>query len=247
MNNNLISQPRPRPYHNNLHGPRAQSEGTYEKRKNSRDRPRSQPIQPSTNIFINYIPSEFTEDDLYRLCSEYGTIICSKIMINLETGQSKCFGFVRYATLDQARAAINGLQGKIIGTKKLLAKFAESKEKSEQQSLTIYIKHLPLSITQQDVFNIFSQFGTVLQVTPHNIFLKEPQFWRCMVQFEKLECASAAIHAMNNKIIAVGTRPIHVRYADEKRLSIPIPTITPPHSSLISQNERQLHPNFLFI
>jgi hypothetical protein len=36
------------------------------------------------------IPSDFTEADL---CAEYGTIICRKIMINLDTGEGKCFGF----------------------------------------------------------------------------------------------------------------------------------------------------------
>lgn len=247
MNSDFVSSPRARPHYNNSHGPRAQSEGMNDKRKKTQERPRSQPIEPSTNIFINYIPPEFTEEDLHRLCSEYGTIICSKIMINLETGQSKCFGFVRFETLDQARAAINGLQGKIIGSKKLLAKFAQSKEKAERESLTIYIKHLPLFITQEDIFHIFSQFGNILQVVKHNIDLKEPQFWRCIVQYEKIEYAAAAIHAMNNKIIAEGTRPIHVRYADESRLSLPLPLITPSNSASFQSNERQYLPSFLFL
>ncbi|OHT07618.1 hypothetical protein TRFO_24201 [Tritrichomonas foetus] len=215
-----------------------------------KNRPRSTNIEPSTNVFINYIPAEFTEGDLRELCSQYGDIVCSKIMINLETGQSKCFGFVRFATLQQAQQAIRGLNGRQIGSKRLLAKYAESREKQEKVSTMIYIKRLPTSIDGNYVAQLFSRFGHIQQMTPHILDTVDPQFWRCFIRYTTFEEAASAIASMNNQIIAACSRPIHVRYADETRLSgtfLPqFSEIQIPGPSMIDEtDERQLLPSFL--
>lgn len=182
-------------------------------------RPRSQVIEPSPNVFINYIPPNFTEADLKALCSQYGEIVSSKIMINLDTGQSKCFGFVKMKNIAQATAVIRAIDGMTIGNKKLLAKYAESQEKREKISTMLYIKRLPMSVNQETVRQLFSRYGEILQVSPHAVDSIEPQYWRCFVQFATTSQATEAMNAMNNQIIVEGTRPIHVRYADESRLS----------------------------
>ncbi|KAH0795801.1 sex-lethal isoform X5 [Histomonas meleagridis] len=193
--------------------------GAYQRPHGSRSRPCSTNIEPSTNVFINYIPAEFTEKDLQDLCSQFGKIVRSKVMINLETGQSKCFGFVRFETLQQAQAAIRGLNGLQIGQKQLLAKYAQSKEKQEQVSATVYIKRLPLTVDVPYVQNIFSKFGQIVQITPHMFDLIDPQSWRCIIRYTNCQSATDAIAAMNNQIIFAGSKPIHVRYADETRMS----------------------------
>ncbi|KAK8871209.1 hypothetical protein M9Y10_009122 [Tritrichomonas musculus] len=204
-------------------------------------------IEPSTNVFINYIPAEFTEADLRRLCLEYGEIMTSKIMINLETGQSKCFGFVRFKTLEQAQNAIKGLNGRTVGTKRLLAKYAESHEKKETASMTIYIKRLPMAINTMQVTQLFSQFGDIIQIVPHVLDTIDPQYWRCFIRYTSFESASAAISAMNNQIVVQGSRPIHVRYADESRLSgsLSYDRSFMQTSLLDSGDEMQLLPSFL--
>lgn len=221
----------------------------------NRARPKSTNIQPSTNVFINYIPAEYTEADLRQLCAEYGDIVCSKIMINLETGQSKCFGFVKFATLAQAQAAIKGLNGREIGPKRLLAKYAESRERQETVSTMIYVKRLPATVGPEFVAHLFSRFGQILGVTPHMIETMDPQYWRCFVQFSSYNAAAAAIATMNNQIIVAGSRPIHVRYADESRMngamvpsrdSLPIGSTMAP--SLFDDPEKaHLLPSFLMM
>lgn len=204
-------------------------------------------IEPSTNVFINYIPAEFTESDLRTLCSQYGDIMTSKIMINLETGQSKCFGFVRFKTLQQAQKAIQGLNGRAVGNKHLLAKYAESHEKEEKASMTIYIKRLPMTIQVQHVTNLFSQFGEIVQIVPHVLDTIDPQYWRCFIRYTTYASASNAIAGMNNQIVVQGSRPIHVRYADESKLSAPLAferSLT--QDSLLDHSyEYQLLPSFL--
>ncbi|EAY18766.1 hypothetical protein TVAG_267990 [Trichomonas vaginalis G3] len=238
-----IAQPRARAA---FRGPRPQSE-SFQRTPASGRRPRSQVITPSTNVFINYIPPRFTEQDLRNLCSQYGEIISSKIMINLETGQSKCFGFVKFRELSQAHAAIQAIDGMSIGNKRLLAKYAESQEKHEKLSTMLYIKHLPLSIDVNGVYQIFSRFGEITQVSPHSVDSTDPQYWRCFVRYQTQEAATEAM-SMNNQIIVEGSRPIHVKYADEARLSgsfVLPPTGSTP-SAPTEDEQRKLLPSFFF-
>jgi RNA recognition motif-containing protein len=215
-----------------------------------RSRPQSAHIEPSTNVFINYFPSNFTETDIRTLCVPYGQIVSCKIMINLETGQSKCFGFVRFSNLAEAQAAIHGLNGHEIGTKRLLAKYAESREKEERKSTMIYIKRLPEAIDVYGIVDLFSQFGQIVEVTPHMVDGAELEMWRCVIRYSSIHSAAAAISAMNNQIVSEGTKPIHVRYADESRMSAgPFAGPKPPlyQSDVIGeQDARHLLPSFLF-
>lgn len=239
-----VAQPRAR---GGFRGQRPQSE-SFQRSPMPGRRPRSQVITPSTNVFINYIPPRFTEQDLRDLCSQYGEIISSKIMINLETGQSKCFGFVKFRELSQAHAAIQAIDGMPIGNKRLLAKYAESQEKHEQLSPMLYIKHLPLSIDANGVYQIFSRFGEIENVSPHTIDSTDPQYWRCFVRYTTQQAATEAM-AMNNQIIVEGSRPIHVKYADEARLSGSFaypPTGSTPSTPQNEEEQRKFLPSFFF-
>lgn len=209
------ARPNPSTYRTNLG--RAQSE-TLGNKHPQVNPSRSVNILPSTNVFINYIPAEFTEMDLCNLCQPYGQIICCKIMINLETGKSKGFGFVRFATLEQAKFAIQSLNRKQIGNKRLLAKYAESKEKEEQISTMIYVKGLPVSVDTNYVYQDFSRFGEIQHLQPHLIEY-DSNSWRCFIRYSTYQSAALAISAMNNKIIAPTTKPLHVKYANESCLS----------------------------
>jgi RNA recognition motif-containing protein len=215
-----------------------------------RPRPRSTNIEPSTNIFINYMPADFTEADLRAMCEPYGQISCSKIMINLETGQSKCFGFVRFCDLQSAQAAIHGLNGRPIGGKRLLVKYAESREKAAHASPMVYAKRLPISIDQNQMVALFARFGEIVEITPQVLDSVDPQFWRCMICYSTIEAATRAVAEMNNQIVLEGSRPIHVRFADQSRLSgsftirggpLPVPSL------IEDEDARHLLPSFFFV
>ena len=213
-------------------------------------RSRSQVIEPSTNVFISYIPPEFTEQDLRNLCSKYGEILCSKIMINLETGQSRCFGFVRFKELSQSTAAIRGIDGMEIGNKKLLAKYAESQEKKEIVSNTLFVKRIPLSVDIDLVQQLFSRFGTIISVLPqYSTDSIEPIYWRCFIRYTNKSSATLALDSMNNQIISHGTMPIHVTYADDSKRNLNTSTI--PQNIIYQQeipaeDQRNLLPRFFF-
>jgi RNA recognition motif-containing protein len=215
----------------------------------SAPRRKSDRIEPSTNVFVNYIPRDFTESDLCHLCAQYGTIICSKIMINLETGQSRCFGFVRFATLAEARAAVEGLNGRRVESKRLLAKYAESRDRWDKTSPLLYVKRLPLPVDQPRVAQLFSRFGEIVEIVPHVLDSINPQFWRCVIRYATVDEAAAALAGMNNQIIWPNSRPIHVGYVDPTRMSGSFPQgIEAPSPSLIDeQDQTQLLPRFLLV
>ncbi|KAF8471867.1 hypothetical protein BDZ91DRAFT_790916 [Kalaharituber pfeilii] len=64
-----------------------------------------------TNLFVTGIHPRLTEDDVTRLFSKYGEVEKCQIMVDPHTKESRGFGFVKMATLEQADAAKEGLQG----------------------------------------------------------------------------------------------------------------------------------------
>lgn len=67
--------------------------------------------------------SATTGDDLAALFGEHGTVSSAKVIIDRETGNSKCFGFVEMEDETEGMNAINALnetefQGKTIVVKK---------------------------------------------------------------------------------------------------------------------------------
>jgi ELAV like protein 2/3/4 len=195
------------------------------------------------------MPAEFTEAHLRSLCEPYGRITCSKIMINLETGQSKCFGFVRFSDLQEAQAAIRGLNGLQIGGKRLLAKYADSREKTARASPMVYVKRLPTAADRDRVAERFGAYGEIVDMTPPVLDAVDPQFWTCVITYSTIDAATTAVAEMNNQIVLPGTRPIHVRFADQSRMSgsfmvrgavIHVPPL------IEDEDARRLLPSFFF-
>lgn len=213
---------------------------------NSKRRPYSHQINPCTNLFVNYLPPEFTDADLRKLFAPYGHIICSKVMVNLETGESKCFGFVRLENLADAQNAISSLNGMQVGRKRLLVKYAESKEKPDPESDLIYIKQIPIQINKDDIANLFAPYGKILQIVPHNIDIN-PYVWRCFVRYETIHSASKAIEEMNNKIVIPDTKPLYVRYAETTCIPNHTNVLYPENqtSEIDEIDEKMLLPSFL--
>lgn len=69
-------------------------------------------------LLARNLPRELTETELNAVFSEYGRLQSCNLVIDQETGQSKGFGFVEMPLVNEAKAAIAGLNGKeIFGTK----------------------------------------------------------------------------------------------------------------------------------
>jgi RNA recognition motif-containing protein len=74
------------------------------------------------NILIRKISRKTTESDLQKLFSQYGAVSSLNIVMDEKTGKSKGFGFVEMEDLAEAKAAIQGLNGKLLDGEKIRVK-----------------------------------------------------------------------------------------------------------------------------
>ncbi|XP_059295451.1 RNA-binding protein BRN1 [Lycium ferocissimum] len=74
---------------------------------------------PGANLFIYHIPQEFGDQELANEFQPFGRVLSAKVFVDKATGVSKCFGFVSYDSPAAAQTAINRMNGRQLGSKKL--------------------------------------------------------------------------------------------------------------------------------
>ncbi|KAI4329748.1 hypothetical protein MLD38_028096 [Melastoma candidum] len=74
---------------------------------------------PGANLFIYHIPQEFGDLELANAFKGFGRVLSAKVYVDKATDASKCFGFVSYETPEAAQSAINAMNGRQLGGKKL--------------------------------------------------------------------------------------------------------------------------------
>lgn len=63
-------------------------------------------------IYIGNLPYTVDSAQLSDVFAEFGTVDSANVIMDRESGRSKGFGFVEMSTEDEARQAIDGLNGK---------------------------------------------------------------------------------------------------------------------------------------
>ncbi len=64
------------------------------------------------NIFVGNLDSTVTGDDLRETFGALGEVTATSVIMDRETGRSRSFGFVEMPNEEQARAAIEQINGK---------------------------------------------------------------------------------------------------------------------------------------
>ena len=70
-------------------------------------------------LYVGSLPFETTEEDLFRLFSVSGTVQSVHIITDKISGKSKGCGYVKMTTVDEARDAINSLDGALVENRKI--------------------------------------------------------------------------------------------------------------------------------
>ena len=129
------------------------------------------------NIFIKNFDGQLDEEQLRELLFNYGNIVTLIILYD-EDGHSRGFGFCSFEDPEDAKAAVQHLNGYQIGDKQLFVgrvqkkaeRMAEIKRKkdarrleqlSEHHGENLYIKNLDANIDDERLKKEFSKFGTV--------------------------------------------------------------------------------------
>lgn len=85
-------------------------------------------------IFIAKLPYQFKEADVTELFAPYGEVSAANVIMDRETGRSKCYAFVEMPNAEEALAAISGLNDTQILDKAIAVSEAKEKERTERPS-----------------------------------------------------------------------------------------------------------------
>jgi RNA recognition motif-containing protein len=82
------------------------------------------------NIFIAKLNPATTSEDLRALFSEHGVVSSAKVIMDRESGNSKCFGFVEMASDTEGESAVGALNEKEFQGRRIVVKIALPREES---------------------------------------------------------------------------------------------------------------------
>jgi len=168
-------------------------------------------------LFIGQIPKEYKEKDVRMVFEPYGEIHSFNMLEDKATGQHKGCAFLTFFSNESAKKAQEELHGKqtLPGARNpLQVKPAASEVSPENRKL--FCGMLSRSLAEDDVRNLFSQFGTIEEVTVlrANGVSKGCAF----VLFETRQQAQNAIHAMHHSQTMDGcSSPMVVKLADNDK------------------------------
>lgn len=86
------------------------------------------------NIFIAKLSGRTTSEDLQEAFEQYGEVTSAKVIMDRETGRSKCFGFVEMANDEEARSAIEALDNAQFHESTIVVKEARPREERAPRS-----------------------------------------------------------------------------------------------------------------
>ncbi|ARQ98173.1 RNA-binding protein [Campylobacter lanienae NCTC 13004] len=80
------------------------------------------------NIYVSNLPYRINDEELREIFAAYGVVNRAKIVKDKATNRSRGFGFVEMENDDEARVAIDNLNGKDIGGRAIKVNEAKPKE-----------------------------------------------------------------------------------------------------------------------
>ncbi|XP_040846319.1 ELAV-like protein 1 isoform X2 [Ochotona curzoniae] len=114
-----------------------------------------------TNLIVNYLPQNMTQEELRSLFSSIGEVESAKLIRDKVAGHSLGYGFVNYVTAKDAEKAINTLNGLRLQSKTIKVSYARPSSEVIKDA-NLYISGLPRTMTQKDVEDMFSRFGRII-------------------------------------------------------------------------------------
>ena len=81
-------------------------------------------------LFVGNLPWSMTEESLQQLFAEAGTVESATIIMDKMSNRAKGFGFVEMSTEEEAKAAIDTLNGKEVEGRNITVNEARPKENS---------------------------------------------------------------------------------------------------------------------
>ncbi|SFU29591.1 RNA recognition motif. (a.k.a. RRM, RBD, or RNP domain) [Pustulibacterium marinum] len=86
------------------------------------------------NIFVGSLPYSIVEADLEEAFADYGDVTSVKIIMDRESGRSKGFGFVEMPNDDEAKKAIEELNGAEVEGRTIVVNESKPKPQGDRRN-----------------------------------------------------------------------------------------------------------------
>lgn len=90
---------------------------------------------PSPNLFVSGLSKRTTSEGLREAFAEFGEVLHARVVTDRVSGFSKGFGFVRYATTEEAAKGIEGKDGKFLDGWVIFAEYAKPRPPPEETGM----------------------------------------------------------------------------------------------------------------
>ncbi len=131
-----------------------------------------------TNVYVKNISPDVSDQEFRDIFEKFGEVTSASLARDQETGKSRGFGFVNYATHESASAAVDDLHGKDFRGQDLYVGRAQKKHEREEElrrsyeaarqekqskytGVNLYIKNLDDEVDDDKLRQMFSEFGPI--------------------------------------------------------------------------------------
>ncbi|KAF8823046.1 Rna recognition motif-containing protein [Cardiosporidium cionae] len=115
------------------------------------------------NIFIFYVPNEWTQSDLVSAFGSFGNIVSARIATDKQTGRNRGYAFVSYDNPQAAAYAVHHMNGYFALSKRLKVTIKKGEEP--------YVQHLLDQLVESGDQNRNSGFAMGSQAAPYGAYV----------------------------------------------------------------------------
>jgi len=155
------------------------------------------------NIFIKNLDKSIDHKSLFDTFSTFGAIVSCKIELD-ENNQSKGYGYIQFATQEEADFACTKVNGKMMAGKKVfVGPFVSRKERNmsngAKKFTNIYVNNLAENVDDEKLKEMFKNYGVIKSalVMKDDSSSKSKGF--AFINFENADDAQRAVEELNGK------------------------------------------------
>jgi nucleolin len=124
-------------------------------------------------LFVRNLSWSVTEDELYSLFGDIGTVLSVKIPIRREDGKPRGFAFVEMEALADGEQAIARLNGQMLHNRDLVVAFQDETRSNGgggassgpvEKNAKLFVRNIDFTVSESELKSLFDQAGTVLSV-----------------------------------------------------------------------------------
>lgn len=175
-----------------------------------------------SNVYVKNLVEDIDETALKAAFARFGAVESCCVIRDVSTNASRGFGFVKFATVREAEAAIRDMHGAHVRGRALEVKFANADSTTGGAngaqngvgvvSDNVYVKGLPPRWSERELREFFKRFGGIVEC--RLLHASGTTTAGALIRFGAVEQAIAAVVHANNVVPVPGGVPLVIRFAD---------------------------------